>query len=300
MYFIFSVSALQKAYYRFRQGRERDTKTLSIDTRGEFDYLNRYALLSGLYSKLFPYKYVNQGDHVVQVGFVHIRIPKETAQAFIFSSVTGEKGHVTAIEASPINVEAIDKYIAEQKIGNVTLLHSAIYNQPKKVVFAHCLDGPGNSRILEDERLFQQTVDKYGGRWRKFDVDANTLDNLIDRKVDFLNITINTFEYCALEGAKKLMDQNPRMRIAFPWKQYSKKNGLKVDKNDQIVKVAELLTQRGYNIVFADARQQTYLEMPFITGLAVKESASDLEAAGCTPIDLDVLTGNPEKYDKLW
>jgi FkbM family methyltransferase len=300
MYFIFKLSELQRAYYRFKQKRNPGSKTLSILNEDNCDYLNRYALLSGLYSKLFPYNYVNQADHVVQVSCVHIRIPKETAQAFIFSSVTGEKGHVTLIEASPINIEFIKKYIDEQNINNVNLIHSAVYNQQTIITFGHCINGPGNSRILKNEQHFQQVVNRWGGKWCKYEIPANTLDNLIDSKVDFLNITINGFEYSALEGAAKLMEQNPRMLIAFPWKQYTEDTGLRIHKNNPITKAVDLLTQRGYNIVFADARQQTFIDMPFITGLALKKSASELKGAGCIPIELDKLINCPEKYDHLW
>ncbi|NIM10832.1 MAG: FkbM family methyltransferase [Candidatus Aminicenantes bacterium] len=300
MYFIFKLSELQRAYYRFKQQKNPEAKTLSILNKNSYDYLNRYALLSGLYSKLFPYNYVNQADHVVQVSCVHTRIPKETAQAFIFSSVTGEKGYVTLIEASPINIEFIKKYIDEQNINNINLIHSAVYNQHTTITFGHCLDIPGNSRILKNEQHFQRVVNRWGGKWCKYKIPANTLDDLIDSKVDFLNITINGFEYSALEGASRLMEQNPQMRITFPWKQYSKEKGLRVNKNAQIIKVVDLLTQREYNIVFADARQQTFVDTPFITGLALKKSSSELKGAGCIPIELDKLINCPEKYDHLW
>lgn len=300
MYFIFKLSELQRAYYRFKQKKNPESKTLPILNEDSYDYLNRYALLNGLYSKLFPYNYVNQGDHVVQVSCDHTRIPRETAQAFIFSSVTGEKGYVTIIEASPINVEFINKYIDEQNINNVNLIHSAIYDQQTTITFGHCINSPGSSRILRNERHFQYIFDRLGGHWNKFEIPANTLDNLIDSKVDFLNITINSFEYCALKGAEKLMNQNPRMLISFPWMQYSKDTGLRTNKNNPITKAVDLLTQGGYNIIFADARQQTFDDRPFITGLALKKSTSELKEAGCIPIELDKLINCPEKHDHLW
>jgi FkbM family methyltransferase len=211
----------------------------------------------------------------------------------------GGEGLVTTIEASPVNSEYIRKYLHQQDVRNIDFIHAAICDKPSTVLFGHCLC-TGNSRIFENEDQFDNVTSKSTSKWEKYNVKSDTLDNLIEGKVDFLNITINSYEYSGLQGATRILDENPRMLVTFPWMGYQQSNKLLVTENNQITKVVRLLRDRGYCIVFADARQQTFVNAPFITGLAIKDPEFNLVEERCTQVDLETLMYHAEMYSDLW
>ena len=182
---------------------------------------------------------VQPGDVVVDAG--------ATIGAFTVKAAlqAGEKGHVFAFEPEPDNFRLLKSNTS--KLKNITLHRKALWNIEKMMEFwitatyraGHSL-GANNTAIIKR--------DNYSGH-----IHANTvtLDEVIDRKVNFLKMDIEGAELQALQGAKRILAES------FPF--------IAMEVHHQLEEIKDFLAQFGYQIHHRKGREKcTYGTMYFM------------------------------------
>ena len=116
-------------------------------------------------------------------------------------------GHIYAVEADSECHALLERNLAYNKIGNVTALHRAVWNEETELELE---TGFAQANTLIREIHKGQSTQK---------VRTVTIDQIIDAfglaKVDMLSLTLNGAEVEALAGARRTLDElRPRIRLA--------------------------------------------------------------------------------------
>jgi FkbM family methyltransferase len=143
------------------------------------------------------------------------------------------EGHVYAIEADKDCFALLQRNIAANKVGNITALHRAIWNEETELKLESAF-AQANSLVSEVQK----------GNYTQ-NVTTITVDGAVAHfgleKLDMLSLTLNGAEVEALDGAKHtLRDLRPRIRLAG-W--YSRQDR----KISSITK--EMLEPFGYQVI---------------------------------------------------
>lgn len=131
------------------------------------------------------------------------------------SQLTGESGHVFAFEPSPNNFAKLRMNIARMR--NVTPVQSAVGESSGEI----------SLYLSEDLNVDHHTYDNGDGR-RKIVVPVFSLDDYFKKgmKIDLIKIDVQGFEYRVLQGARRVLNENPQAAIIMEfWPHGLKKAG---------------------------------------------------------------------------
>jgi FkbM family methyltransferase len=119
-----------------------------------------------------------------------------------FSKLVGESGRVVAFEPEPVNFARLKGIVGHR--ANVSLFEGAVGDRWGSISLF----------VSEDLNVDHQTYDNGGGR-RKISVPVTSLDDYVEagRQVDFIKIDVQGFEYQVLQGAKRVIAENPDVGI---------------------------------------------------------------------------------------
>lgn len=158
----------------------------------------RYAILGTQH--MLPTRFaVNKGDTVIQIGTPWPKTMKR------FLRAVGPGGHLVIVEAMPENQERLEKTIAHEGIGNVTLIKGAASNETRlgELLLSpypadHKIEVSGirmdNDLRPENERMTRIPV-------KFFRLDDALKEHGIDR-FDYLAVTVNGAEAEVLKGVE--------------------------------------------------------------------------------------------------
>ena len=132
-----------------------------------------------------------EGDHIVDIG------AGRGEDVFAFSRAVGPTGKVWAIEPHPVSFAALAKFIAMNRIANVTALNCA------------CVDLPGQLQI-ETLPVWESNYVRPGERSEaSYAVTGVRFDDLCEQegigRIDFLKMNIEGAERFALPGCRKAL-----------------------------------------------------------------------------------------------
>jgi FkbM family methyltransferase len=128
------------------------------------------------------------------------------------SRLTGECGHVYAFEPSPENFARLRENVSE--IKNVTPVQSAIGSTTGEITLY----------FSEDLNVDHHTYDSGDGR-RKTSVSLICLDDYFKtgHRIDLIKIDVQGFEYSVLQGARRILKENPEIKIIMEYWPYGLK-----------------------------------------------------------------------------
>lgn len=144
-------------------------------------------------------KEVKKGDVVLDIG---ANIGYYT---LIFADLVGETGKVYAFEPDPTNFEILVKNIEVNGFKNIIPVNKAVTNTPGIISFYINKRNTGDNRIVDFE-----------GSGKKIEVESVALDDYFsDYKgsVNFIKMDIQGAEGLALDGMKKLIERNRKIKI---------------------------------------------------------------------------------------
>lgn len=195
--------------------------TLSIKL-GDFLYKNAFPV----YNIIYPIfkknqdkheialmnQYIKKGDVVLDIG---ANIGFYTN---ILSDLVGANGKVYAFEPDKKNFSHLQKNAAGLK--NVVLINKAVSDKTGTITLYQ-------SDLLNVDHKTYETQDYTS----KTEIESVAIDDIIaDKKVDFIKIDIQGFEYFAFQGMQQIFAANEDLKIITELYPYGLNNsGIKVD-----------------------------------------------------------------------
>ena len=146
-------------------------------------------------------KMVKRGDNVVDIG-ANIGIHTIT-----LAKCVGDDGHVFAFEPSPYNTKLIEGSVKLNNFQNVTVIGKAIS------------DKPGKSKLFLSNGISAHSLSDFNYKKGSIDIEIESLDNYFNefqKKINFLKIDAEGFDFKAIRGAKKILkNQEVKILIEF-------------------------------------------------------------------------------------
>jgi FkbM family methyltransferase len=166
-------------------------------------------------------KLIEPGMNIVDVG---ANIGLYTR---FLARLAGDAGHVDAFEPAPLNYSRLQKNVGALK--NVSIVHAAVGAQ----------QGTVKLYISNELNVDHHTYDSADGR-RSIDVPLIRLDDYFapGQRVDWIKIDVQGYEYDVLIGAKRVLAENPNVKIIMEYWPY----GLMKAKTDPRALIALILS----------------------------------------------------------
>jgi len=200
-----------------------------LDDKDSLD-LYLYGIYEEFETTLYP-SMIKEGDTVIDVG---ANIGYYT---LIFAKAVGEKGTVYAFEPDPSNFNILKKNIEINGYKNVILENKAVSDESGTLKLYQSENNKGDHR----------TYDSKDGR-EFTEVESISLDDYFtDKRVNFIKMDIQGFEYFAVKGMKELLQFNNDIILTSEfWGLGLSRSGIKP------VKYINLLKKHGFNIYNTD------------------------------------------------
>lgn len=146
-------------------------------------------------------KEIKKGDVVLDIG---ANIGYFT---LVFSQIVGTNGKVFAFEPDPNNFALLKKNIENNNLKNVELIQKAVSDVSKPLSLYLCDYNHAQHRIYPSPRCN-----------KKITVESTIIDEYFSEtefydKINFVKIDVEGSEYNAIEGMKKTLKSNPRLKM---------------------------------------------------------------------------------------
>lgn len=181
--------------------------------------------------------------------------------SLLLARLVGERGHVYAVEPAEENVRFLERNLAANGLGNVTLLPVAAGSERRRRTFR--LTGSSDSHGFYDHPLAETAA--------TLDIDEAPLDDLIAGPVDIVKIDVEGAELEVLGGMRRLLEESPTVRLVVEWNPAC----LRAAGHDPGRLPLEL-RERGFKLTVLDERTAS--------GRAVEEILSELERETLDPV----------------
>jgi FkbM family methyltransferase len=201
----------------------------------------KYGLGKVLRARRLPYRLLENGSVVVQIGCPWDILHAGRSRGIYFSIFSGKDGRVVIIEPDADNVKKLQSFMAEQNIGNITVVELGAWSGRTRLRF---LSDPAHpaANLIEDVFDSKRTdLDKFSTSEIEVDAVDNILDELGISGVDLVSITTNGSESEILKGMTKTL-RRARYVSIIPGKGVSH----------------PVLAETGFQVVGEDDRGLTY------------------------------------------
>ena len=172
-----------------------------------------YRIGTRLRQNRYPYRLLQTGSTVIQVGAPADTLAAGRSRAAQFAKIVGPEGCVIVVEPSEQSERAFAKIAPSHP--QIRFVRSAVWNSKKTLVLYADPEHPATN-------FTEGTVDYPPERLREFtriELDCDTLDalalDLIPGEIDLVSITTNGAEIEALEGMSGLLGLGVR-HISVP------------------------------------------------------------------------------------
>ena len=164
----------------------------------------KYFLFSLYLKTKSPYKFLNSGDIVVQIGCPLDIIKSGRSRAIIFSKLVGKKGLVYVIEPDKISIEYLNKCIKKYNLKNIIVKKIGAFNKSKKLEFLYDPNNPAANIV---SKAFNNKTRNDRSRFFKTVINVKRLDDILPtlNEIKLLSITTNGSEKFILDGAKNII-----------------------------------------------------------------------------------------------
>lgn len=216
---------------------------------GDFLYKNAFPV----YNIIYPFfkrrqdkqeiallkKYIKKGDVVLDIG---ANIGFYTK---LLSDLVGGNGKIYAFEPDKTNFSYLQKNAANLK--NVSLINKAVSDKTGTITLYQ-------SDLLNVDHKTYATNDYTS----KTEIESVSMDDIIpNKKVDFIKIDIQGFEYFAFQGMKEIFKQNEDLKIIAELYPYGLNNsGIKVEQFVSYLRNSEFyiykMSENALNILTDD------------------------------------------------
>lgn len=171
---------------------------------------------------------VKKGDYVIDIG------ANIGYFSVILANLVGQDGKVFAFEPDPTNFEILKKNVKLNNHKNVECINKAVSNKNSKVKLF--LSDMNNG----DHRCYNP---KDKNHCSHIECNAVKLDNFLKRKpINFVKLDVQGFEYYALIGMKKILDE-PNLKLIMEfWPKGINESGYTTKD------IIDLLSSKGFKL----------------------------------------------------
>jgi len=165
----------------------------------------KYGIGSQLRNVRLPYRLIQEGDVVVQIGAPWDLLRAGRSRAIYFAKRVGSSGHLIVVEPDEVNVNALRSFLKQQAMENVTIVAQGAWSKKTRLRFLIKDDHPA-SNLIED--VFDENrIDR--DKYRSVEIDVDSLDNILSdlkvEKIALLSVTSNGSEEEILDGVKSYL-----------------------------------------------------------------------------------------------
>lgn len=153
---------------------------------------------------------IQPGNTVVQVGMWRER------NLHRLSSCVGPTGRVILIEADRDVVERLSKYVADEKLENVTFVNKGAWSGPSRYTLNVAETAANNRLEAADVQMLGEINSDCFIEERVIEVDSvdNILAELGVDEVDYIEISVNGAERQVIEGMTKTLPKTKKLFVA--------------------------------------------------------------------------------------
>lgn len=153
-----------------------------------------------------PYRFLDPGDMVVQVGCARDILLAGRSRAIYFASMVPDSC-VVVVEADAENCATLLRVIEKYRLMNIKLVPQAAWNEKTTLRLLASRRHPA-SNVVEDVREISKNV-RHRRQYCEAEVEADTLDSLIESAGGdtprLVSVTTNGAELQIIEGMEKIL-----------------------------------------------------------------------------------------------
>ena len=128
----------------------------------------------------------------------------------LMANLVGTSGKVFSFEPAPQNFEILQKNIKQNHLKNVVANQSAIGDMNGKIKLYLSNTNAGWHKVFPKQFIDYEVSDK------NIDVEICSLDKeFIDKKIDFIKMDVEGYEWNAIKGGKKILEENQDIKLIF-------------------------------------------------------------------------------------
>lgn len=150
-----------------------------------------------------PYRLLEPGDIVIQVGAPWDLLEAGRSRAVHFAQRVGESGRVFVVEPDPTNTHRLKLACEKHEMRNIKILEYGLWSEPGKLKFLTNPKHPATNLVESVYVSERQDRDEF----RTIEIDVKTLDDVVEKEgianVTLLSITTNGAEHEILKGLTK-------------------------------------------------------------------------------------------------
>lgn len=208
------------------------------------NYETQYVAAAPFQKLMFPFKFVERGDRVIQVGAAEWMIEFGVSMPLILSALVGAEGQVLAVEPDQRNIRRFDAYLRGNSVGNVRFFEGAAGRTTHRGEIV-LYEDRSSSNVLKSV-LENIDEDEYSDPNRRTHVQETTIatiDEICEARdfhPNFVCLTINGGEFDAIRGMESVINQGTIVTWII--------SGLRDWWKDSF----EWMSERGYEIIVGD------------------------------------------------
>ena len=164
--------------------------------------------------------------------------------SLLASSIVGNEGEVLAFEPSSKNFAELQKNIALNNFSNISAIRHAVSNTATTKNLFYNPTNPGGSSLVENLHSGKEGES----------IETIVLDDFLgEKKIDFIKMDIEGYEYFAILGMKKILSQN-NLKMIFEYSPTFYEKLYPTDFAEKSVEMLDILAEVGFKLYYIDYR----------------------------------------------
>jgi FkbM family methyltransferase len=164
----------------------------------------KYAVMGRGRKRRAPYRFLQPGDTVVQVGSARDILHSGRSRAIHLARMVPQ-GRVVVIEADAANCQALSNVVCRHHIRNITLVESGAWDRKTTLVFLSSPVHPAANLLEEVGKVTEESCTERS--YERHMVQVDTVDNILQSlgvpTPSLVCITTNGAELKILDGLKQ-------------------------------------------------------------------------------------------------
>ena len=193
--------------HQFKQGFTSTSEGFDLWIHPNDEILSR----SIVYDKIWEPETTKLIKNIIHEGDVGIDLGANIGYfTMLMANLVGTSGKIFSFEPEPQNFEILQKNIKQNHLKNVVANQSAIGDINGKIKLYLSNTNAGWHKVFPKQFIDYEVSDK------NIDVKICSLDKeFIDKKIDFIKMDIEGYEWNAIKGGKKILQEKHDVKLIF-------------------------------------------------------------------------------------